>query len=85
MSRLEYIGERESLRVKRKVIVVEIQSHRDSLLSALSLVHSPEELQGEYIAALGIKLNERLMELVGVDKRIAILSRELGDGHGLGA
>ncbi|WP_299392510.1 hypothetical protein [uncultured Desulfovibrio sp.] len=85
MSRLEYIGERESLRVKRKVIEAEVQSHRDSLLAALSLVHSPEELQGEYIAVLGIKLNERLMELVGVDKRIAILSRELGDGHGLGA
>ncbi|SFV71940.1 hypothetical protein DESPIGER_0035 [Desulfovibrio piger] len=38
-----------------------------------------EELQGEYIAALGVKLNERLMELDGVNRRIAILSRELGD------
>lgn len=79
MSRLEYIGERESLRVKRKVIEAEIQSHRDSLLSALSILHPLEELQGEYIAALGVKLNERLMELSGVDKQIAVLSRELGD------
>lgn len=79
MSRLEDFGERESLRVKRKVIEAEIQSHRDSLLSALALRHPPEELQGEYIAALGIKLNERLMELAGVDRQIAVLSRELGE------
>lgn len=79
MSRLEYIGERENLRVKRRVIEAEIQSHRDSLLASLSLVHPVEKLQGEYIAALGVKLNERLMELAGVDRQIAVLSRELGD------
>lgn len=79
MSRLEEIGQREELRRRRKIIEVEIQSHRDSLLSALSIIHPLEELQGEYIAALGVKLNERLMELDGVNRRIAILSRELGD------
>ena len=84
MSRLEEIGQREELRRRRKIIEAEIQSHRDSLLSALSIIHPLEELQGEYIAALGVKLNERLMELDGVNRRIAILSRELGDGHGLG-
>ena len=79
MSRLEEIGQREVLRRRRKIIEAEIQSHRDSLLSALSIIHPLEELQGEYIAALGVKLNERLMELDGVNRRIAILSRELGD------
>ena len=79
MSRLEYLGERESLRLKRKAVVAEIQSHRDSLLSALSLIHEPENLEGDYIAALGVKLNERLMELAGIEKQISILSRELGD------
>lgn len=79
MSRLEEIGQREELRMRRKIIEAEIQSHRDSLLSALSIIHPLEELQGEYIAALGVKLNERLMELDGVNRRIAILSRELGD------
>ena len=79
MSRLEEIGQREELRVRRKIIEAEVQSHRDSLLSALSIIHPLEELQGEYIAALGVKLNERLMELDGVNRRIAILSRELGD------
>lgn len=79
MSRLEEIGQREELRRRRKIIEAEIQSHRDSLLSALSIIHPLEELQGEYIAALGVKLNERLMELNGVNRRIAILSRELGD------
>lgn len=79
MSRLEEIGQREELRRRRKIIEAEIQSHRDSLLSAPSIIHPLEELQGEYIAALGVKLNERLMELDGVNRRIAILSRELGD------
>lgn len=79
MSRLEEIGQREELRRRRKIIEAEIQSHRDSLLSALSIIHPLGELQGEYIAALGVKLNERLMELDGVNRRIAILSRELGD------
>ena len=79
MSRLEYLGERDRLRLKRKAVVAEIQSHRDSLLSALSLIHEPENLEGDYIAALGVKLNERLMELAGIEKQISILSRELGD------
>ena len=79
MSRLEELGQREELRVRRKIIEAEVQSHRDSLLSALSIIHPLDELQGEYIAALGVKLNERLMELDGVNRRIAILSRELGD------
>lgn len=79
MSRLEEMGQREELRTRRKIIAAEVQSHRDSLLSALSIIHPIDELEGEYISALGIKLNERLMELKGVDKRIGILSRELGD------
>lgn len=79
MSRQEYLGERESLRVQRKAIVAEVQSHRDSLLSALSILHEPEELDGEYIAVLGVKLSERLLELNGVDKKIVVLNRELGD------
>jgi len=79
MSRLEYLGERENLRVRRKVIAAEVQSHRDSLLSSLSLVHPIEKLPGEYIASLAFKLSECLTELVGVDKQIEILSREIGD------
>lgn len=77
--RLEYIGQRESLRVRRKTIAAEIASHRDSLLAELSLVNKPEDLKGEYIAALGVKLHERLMELAGVDRDIAILSQQIGD------
>ncbi len=79
MSRQEFLGERESLRVKRKAIVAEVQSHRDSLLSSLSILHEPDELDGEYIAVLGVKLSERLLELKGVDKKIAVLNRELGE------
>lgn len=78
MSRQEYLGERDSLRVRRKIIAAEVQSHRDSLLASLSVIHEPEELDGEYVAVLGVKLSEVLQELKGVDKKIAILSRELG-------
>lgn len=79
MSRQEFLGKRESLRVQRKAIVAEVQSHRDSLLSSLSILHEPEDLDGEYVAVLGVKLSERLLELKGVDKKIAVLNRELGD------
>ncbi len=79
MSRQEFLGERESLRVQRKAIVAEVQSHRDSLLSSLSILHEPEDLDGEYVAVLGVKLSERLQQLKGVDKKIAVLNRELGD------
>ena len=73
------MGERESRRVKRKAIGAEVQSHRDSLLSSLSILHEPEDLDGEYVAVLGVKLSERLLELKGVDKKIAVLNRELGN------
>ena len=79
MSRLECLGEREGLRARRKAVLAEITSHRDSLLSALSVIHEPEALAGEYIAALGVRLSELLLELSGVDRKIAVLSREIGD------
>ena len=49
MSRLEEIGQREELRMRRKIIEAEVQSHRDSLLSALSIIHPLEELQGNIL------------------------------------
>ena len=76
MSRLVEMGQREELRTRRKIIAAEVQSHRDSLLSALSIIHPIDELEGEYIAALGIKMNNLLIELKVISKRIVILIPE---------
>lgn len=78
MSRLEEMGQREELRTRRKIIAAEIASHRDSLRHSLPPTGEPEDIDGEYVMALGIKLNERVEELRGVMRKIAVLERNLG-------
>lgn len=78
MSRLEEMGQREELRTRRKIIAVEITSHCDSIRHALPLVGDPEDIDGEYVMALGIKINERVQELRGVIRKIEVLERNLG-------
>lgn len=78
MSRLEEMGRREELRTRRKIIAAEIASHRDSLRHALPPTGEPEDIDGEYVMALGIKLNERVEELRGVMRKIAVLESNLG-------
>ena len=76
MSRLEEMGQREELRTRRKIIAAEITSHCDSIRHALPLVG--EDIDGEYVMALGIKINERVQELRGVIRKIEVLERNLG-------
>lgn len=45
---------------------------------ALPLVGDPEDIDGEYVMALGIKINERVQELRGVIRKIEVLERNLG-------
>lgn len=78
MSRLEELGHREELRTRRKIIEAEITSHADSIRASLPLTGDPEEIDGEYIMMLAIKLNERVQELRGVNRKIEVLERELG-------
>lgn len=78
MSRLEEMGHREELRTRRKIIEAEISSHSDSIRAALPLIGEPENIDGEYIMMLAIKLNERVQELRGVKRKIEVLERELG-------
>ena len=73
MSRLEEMGQREELRTRRKIIAAEITSHCDSIRHALPLVGDPEDIDGEYVMALGIKINVR-----GVIRKIEVLERNLG-------
>ena len=76
--RLENIGKRETLRHARKRAAAEATSHRDSLRAALPLAAELNELDGDYIMALGISLAESLAELRGLDRKIAVLDSELG-------
>lgn len=76
--RLENIGQRETLRHQKKRLVAEATSHRDSIRAALPVTAEPHEIDGEYVTALAVSLNESLTELRGVDRKISILDRELG-------
>lgn len=76
--RLENIGKREELRRRRGIIEAEALSHRDSIRAALPLTGEAEEIDGEYVMSLAISLNEKVQELKGVNRKIAILERELG-------
>ncbi len=78
MSRAERIGQREELRIRRKSIEAEISSHCDSIRHALPLVGDLAEIDSEYVMTLGIKLNELVQELRGVNRNISILERDLG-------
>lgn len=72
------MGQREELRTRRKIIEAEITSHCESIRAALPSIADPMEIDGEYVMMLGIKLNERVQELRGVNRKIDILERELG-------
>ena len=50
----------------------------DSIRAALPLTGEPEDIDGEYVMMLAIKLNERVQELRGVRRKISVLERELG-------
>lgn len=78
MMRTEYMGQREELRLRRKGIEAELKSHKDSLRHCLPLIGDLADLEGEYIMSLGIKINQLVQELRGVNHEICILERNLG-------
>lgn len=75
----ENIGHREELRRKRQRIVAEITSHRDSIRAALPVAGEVQDITGEYVVQLAASLHEALVELKGIDKKIGILTSELGE------
>ncbi|MDE6735292.1 MAG: hypothetical protein K2J64_07505 [Desulfovibrio sp.] len=78
MSRAENLGMREELRVRRKSIEAEINSHCESIRHSLPLTVEPVDIDTEYIMRLSIKLNDLRIELAGVVRNINILERDLG-------
>lgn len=85
MSRQDEIGQREELRIRRRSIEAEVSNTRDAIRDVLPLTADAADINSEYVVRLAIKLNERVQELRGVNKKIAILEREFGEWHGLGA
>lgn len=75
--RTENIGQRETLRHIAKRLEAEAASHRDSLRAALPVAGEPADIDGDYVLSLAVSLNEKVRELRGVNKKIAILDREL--------
>lgn len=78
MSYFEDMGKLEDLKKRRELVATQIKSHRESIRNALPIIGEVEDIQSEYVMQLAVSLNERCMELIGYDKKIAVLSRETG-------
>lgn len=79
MSYFEYKGQLEDLKKRRQLCESAINSHRESLRNALNPITDIEDIQSEYIMELGITLRERCLDYKEYSKKIAVLSREIGE------
>lgn len=77
--RLENIGLRADLRMQKIRIETEVEALRDTLRRLLPKHEDVIELNGEKILNTAIALNTSLEELKGIQRKIAILNRELGE------
>ncbi len=77
--RTQYLGQRAELRQKRLLLATEADALRKQLRCALPLDEDPAALDGEVILAAAISFGRVLTDLRALDKRLAILDRELGD------
>jgi hypothetical protein len=75
--RRENIGHREDLRSRRKLVAGELQALRGSIRAALPVVGEVQDIDGDHVLSLCLALKEKADELAGLDRKIAILTREL--------
>ena len=75
MNRMERKGQCGELRIRRKN--TEITSHKDSILASLPPIGNLEDIDGEYVMMLAIKIHELVQELRKVNRNIEILERDL--------
>lgn len=75
--RADNIGQRESLKHIRKRLEAELLSHRDSMRAALPLGGELTDIDCDYILSLALAVQNKLVELRGVNAKIAILTREI--------
>lgn len=77
--RVELLGERLGLIEKQKRQIVEVEALRDKLRQALPLHEDAESLDGEKMLNTAIALRTSIEELQAINKKIGILSRQLGE------
>ena len=77
--RAENMGRLVELDRTRKRLAAECEALRDSLRRLLPLAEDVSALDREKILTSAVALDQSLLELAGVDKKLAILNRELGN------
>ena len=77
--RIDNLGRRVELRRERQRLAVECDGLRGLLRRHLPLDVEVDDLDGEVVLNAALALRQSLTELEGINKRIAILNRELGD------
>lgn len=77
--RINMQGERVSLNQKRGVQEATVKALRDKLRGLLSVILEPGELDREAILNVAYALHGELGELEGINRKLFILNRELGD------
>jgi hypothetical protein len=73
------LGQRVELRTQRLGLAADIQAQRDRLRDLLDPLAEPETLDAEEIVVLAGNLAGKLAELGAVDRKLAILAREIGE------
>ena len=76
--RHEMLGQRAELLPQRQRLRVECEALRDRLRAALPVQEEVDALSGENVLNTAIALHASLVELAGLNRKIEILSRELG-------
>jgi hypothetical protein len=76
--RAENEGRRVELRRERLRLVAECESLRDDLRRALPTFEEVETLDREKILSRAVALDQSLLELAALDKKLAVLDRQLG-------
>jgi hypothetical protein len=73
------LGQRVELRTQRLGLAADIQAQRDRLRDLLDPLAEAEALDAEEIVVLAGNLVNTVLSLRGVDRKLAILAREIGE------
>lgn len=72
------LGQRVELRQQRLGLVSDIQAQRDRLRDLLDPLTDAEALDAEEIVVLAGNMAARVADLQALDRKLAILAREIG-------
>jgi hypothetical protein len=77
--RHELLGQRAELMPGRQRLRVECEALRDKLRASLPVHEEVDTLDGENLLNTAIALQTNLAELAGLNRKITILNRQLGE------